>query len=627
MAPKQENGKENKGHAAKMPDRRYGYFRDDQIMFVVTHNPGTIPTSLLEVFKEEINKYLGGVSGGTIEALPRSFSFPAIQDEHFQRRFAKLEELERLAASENNSSDYLQPLREDFSLLVCNLTGAPEEPIDLLNNIKGLRKDFVGRVIALGEGPFLKTHKVEGEITADAVAPGKAGDEIAAMTIQDVSPNWLMSAASQGAGTGGPGGLPAPFRGKDDKARYEFSDFKKRLENAGLYAEGDNVDVAILDAAPSPHELVLAQKEHPDNILLQSLLGPDGVLSLYPATYEETRRMTNTSLNRHDYKMTDHGLFAAGIVHSIVPKAKIHLIEVLNQFGVGDLQSLLDGLLKAYNQILNHGSTRKLVVNCSWMLDLPVSAKHCNAKDDPNPNEKDPEFDFEQSVLEFVLEAEKEQALTLWAICNSLFYAGGQVVAAAGNDWGKLKKGRDDTNDLLAGDADKRTQEPRPEARYPAGFVSAIGVGALPKRAKPDSRTQKYKASSYSNFGDKPAVKGILTLGGEEGKRKGVLGLYISKEYPVKKDPETMPETPHRRELKLEVRNEFEQNAWAWWAGTSFATPIVTGAIAAALASKALDTLEAVEQLYAAHIIDEAFTDVEEDIMLVTQDDELYEDD
>jgi hypothetical protein len=632
MAPKQENGKQNKGHAAKMPDRRYGYFRDDQIMFVVAHPTGTVSANLLEKFRQTIDENLSGMNGGKIEATPLTFAFPVIRDERFRSRLAELEKREQEAAdqkakalgnTESAPATFLPPITGNFSVLVCNLSGAPEEPIDLLQNIGKLRTALVGMEIKLeiDEGPIYIPNPGEGEVSPpDVVALGEPGSTAESITIQDVSPNWLMSAASQGAGTGGPGGLPAPFKGGDVDAQYEFSELKGRLDKIGLYGAGDNVDVAILDTAPCPHDLVLAMKEHPGNALLQRLLEPNGVFKLYPASFEATRRMTNTSLNLHDYKMTDHGLFAAGIIHTIVPKARIHLVEVLNQFGVGDLQSFVEGLTKVRDEIYKPG--RKLVINCSWMLDLPVSQNHRRAQDHPDPNERDPEFDFEEAILKFVRQADEENALTLRQICNSLFLAGAQVVAAAGNDWERTKKRKDD-DDLRVGNTSRQVEAPRPEARYPAGFVSAIGVGALPKGAKPDPRTNKYKASSYSNFGDKPAVKGILTLGGEEGRKKGVLGLYISKEYPVKKDPEYVRDTPHKRELRMEVRNRQEENAWAWWAGTSFATPIMTGAIAAALAFDALDTIDAVEKLYAGGIIQQALTDVAEDIMPVTQDDEL----
>ena len=55
----------------------------------------------------------------------------------------------------------------------------------------------------------------------------------------------------------------------------------------------------------------------------------------------------------------------------------------------------------------------------------------------------------------------------------------------------------------------------------------------------------------------------MTTLGGEEGAENGVLGIYLG-EFPDHTSNETK---------------------WAWWAGTSFATPIISAVTAAVLSS------------------------------------------
>jgi subtilisin family serine protease len=132
------------------------------------------------------------------------------------------------------------------------------------------------------------------------------------------------------------------------------------------------------------------------------------------------------------------------------------------------------------------------------------------------------------------------------------------VIAAAGNDH-------------------RPGQSVAPQARVPAAFDSVQGVGALPK-ALP-RKNGKLKKASYSNQADKPRKIGITTLGGEEGEGQGVLGLYLG-EFPC---------------------GEPNCTKWAWWAGTSFATPVVTGVTVAVLSNMIgtdRQTQVAIERLY-----------------------------
>ncbi len=615
----QANAKK-KGHANKLPSRRNGYFRDDQIMVLVTHDNGTLSNSLLEQFRAGIDTEL--VTGKTAETPPRSISFPQIDPQQGNSRLGKLRELESLEQGNKNPPPGYRPQSSlnAFSILSYNLTGTSEDPRLLLESIKKLRLKFSGTEIAVDKQPPTgvvaagSAPTPEGESPTPQATVGEPGIEVYTMKVEDISPNWLMSVSSQAGGTGGPGGLPSPFQGTDKTEQYEFDDFLD--EHLSLYGKGVDMDIAILDTAPCAHDLVLAPKEHPDNILIQGLLGPNGKLKPYLATYDQLNRMVSTSLNRHDYKMTDHGLFAAGIIHSIVPEAKIHLIEVLNEFGVGDMLSLVEGMNKVFDEIYQPGFGRRLVVNCSWMLDLPLCDGHC-ASIPPNENEEDVEYDFEEAVLTFVQE-EQDLAYALRATCNAIFLAGGQVVAAAGNDWDWSKKKKE----LKAGGTAANVDEPRPdapEARYPAAFASVIGVGAIPRGTRHSAT--KYKASSYSNLGDKPAGVGIVTLGGEEGSKKGVLGLYLEETYPVEV-PNPDPSEKYKRVFEMRARNQnTEKNCWAWWAGTSFATPILTGTMAAVLSLPGYtgEGQDAVVTLRTEKVIQDDMTDAHEDVMHVKQ--------
>jgi subtilisin family serine protease len=59
-------------------------------------------------------------------------------------------------------------------------------------------------------------------------------------------------------------------------------------------------------------------------------------------------------------------------------------------------------------------------------------------------------------------------------------------------------------------------------------------------------------------------------LGGEPGQASGVLGIYLGN-VPPAQGSQASPTS--------------SKNGWAWWAGTSFATPIITGIMAAMLSN------------------------------------------
>ena len=123
----------------------------------------------------------------------------------------------------------------------------------------------------------------------------------------------------------------------------------------------------------------------------------------------------------------------------------------------------------------------------------------------------------------------------------------------------------------------------RPEALYPAAFAydgldRVIPVGAVDKLGK---------ATAYSC---NPGPRGVATYGGDvpkdadikfvDGKTKvtkvdALIGVYSSISYPALAIEDHQP--------SYAVPNA---NGWAYWVGTSFATPIVSAVAARALELK-----------------------------------------
>lgn len=511
---------------AKMPNRKYAYYRDDQIIFLVTHEKNSISNQQLEDFSIKITTNL---NGGIAKKLPRAFSFPKFTDQ------------ERKGNPSSISTDDAELFMGAFSVIDCNITNGPDDPTELMSIIRALNEKLQGQTVS-------------------------------GLTIQGVSPNWLTCVASE-VGGGAPVRIrpPRSFHGNRKAAPYRFNDLMMRLHAHGLDGDGTGVDVVILDTAPSSHDLVAARKEWPDHPIISSLLGPSGKLQLHPASYSELLRLGNTSLNDYDHKLVDHGLFVAGIIHSIAPKADIHLMEVMNHRGIGDFMSFVQGLHKVRTEICD--PERKLVINCSWILEFPCDDLHCRHRNEIG----DPDADFERAVLEFA-KGDQATPLMLEFLFNQFYSLGRQAIAAAGND-----SGRKHTRQIAS--------------HYPAALENVTEVDMSPKTLE-KTNNGTYESSIYSKLSERPESTVIMPLGRQEGNEEGVLGVYLG-EF-----PDGSP----------------NGSKWAWWSGSSFATPILTGAVAAVLSSskRTARTQDAIQQLYGSEIIEYGKTDRIEEVMSVT---------
>jgi hypothetical protein len=426
-------------------------------------------------------------------------------------------------------------------------------------------------------------------------------------TIQAVSPNWLSSPCSEFGTGGGPGARPAPFTGATPGARpatppdaslykLHFPNEFEQLCSPNEEERGEDIVVAVLDTARDPERL----KEAYDNwdqsavnqenrhLLIETLLRPNGPLQVHLASSEERQRMRRVYLKDHFYDMTDHGLFVSGIVHSIAPAAEIHLYEVLNQWGVGDLTTLATTL----SEVIESFAGRKLIVNCSLVLNIPVvEPERIFQKFKGELSIKGHRHtDLDENLVRYLIDTDngltyiQRVVAAVEEACNLLVKNSSKVIAAAGNDWEK--------------------QQDRPITRYPAAFESVLGIGALPK-IRTKTENVRRKPSTYSNLSDAPGWVGVATLGGEPGAHNGLLGVYLG-EFPSEQSG--TPANPPA------VENKFD---WAWWAGTSFATPIVTGAIAAVLSgpSQPATVEEALDLMYENGVIVNEKTEYDEDVL------------
>jgi hypothetical protein len=348
-----------------------------------------------------------------------------------------------------------------------------------------------------------------------------------ALAIRRATPNWLSSGAPY-VGGGGPGSNPIPAvvaapaaEGVTGKQAWEFT-LPEGLPPGG---DGAGVQVAILDTAPDQAALDLAYELWgATNPLIADLLGPAGTLQISRSGYATMMQLADGSLAEHPYPMPDHGLFVAGIIRTLAPQASLQLIEVLNPYGVGTVETIALGMQQLANR---PDTTQPLLINLSLVLNIPPADLLDELK------KQDPMWEpFTQQTLE-----ESSQILEL--VCAELSGQNAFLVAAAGNDGSSFANSH-------------------PLPHYPAAYHSVLGVGALNADDTP---------APYSNACDDLLTEGLAVFGGsvdpllngDADPQHGMLGVYASQQFPSA---------------------QINENGWARWSGTSFATPTLTGTIA-----------------------------------------------
>ncbi|HLQ10265.1 MAG TPA: S8/S53 family peptidase [Ktedonobacteraceae bacterium] len=359
--------------------------------------------------------------------------------------------------------------------------------------------------------------------------------------IVSAMPNWLVSAAPFLYSSGGPAMPPVPAPELDVPAstgglpgwRVSFADAGLPLHPNGA----EDVVVAVLDTAHHP-ERIRAAVTRPDlrrNWLLQQfvadLRNENGLFEIeydrYPIIGDVCTGQDFYGEPRY-YFMPDHGLFVAGLVRDIAPRARIRLIRILNDFGAGDTYNLFAALTDLEQDVIS-GSIRRLVVNLSLCV-MPDIRRLPYVWFD---NRQWPSTQLSSAVR--VL-AHIEEGLRL--LFESMHAQGVLIVAAAGNESLPFRK---------------QGQKPRPP-RAPARYETTLSVTSVNSR---------YAAAQFANIACLPPLDaGIATFGGDiygatdaNGLPDAVRGLYISPTFP---------------------NGEQNLTGWADWRGTSFSTAIIS---------------------------------------------------
>ncbi len=351
-------------------------------------------------------------------------------------------------------------------------------------------------------------------------------------------------------------------------------------------ATGKNVTVFVLDSMPLVPAGATAQTSNiitgaatgagSNNVLLNTIDKEMDLTTSPHVDFEyatlpdalledaEDRLVTGRDINgkRYGFLMPDHGLFVTGIIESIAPSANIEYVRVLNDYGVGDSSTIVASLEEIHGRMLPGGDlhNKPVVINMSLVM---------------TPSDEDLFMNwFGDSVncgpdmhVQMMNDAKLLRSPLQVAI-QALAARGAVLVASAGNDSNSID---------MPG---------RIGPRYPAAFPEVLSVGAVDRQGE---------MASYSNYPQlTPQHNGIATYGGGVPTKADIthdevdafIGLYSAPTYPALEA--TNPATPDSPAPNA--------NAWAYWSGTSFATPVIS-----AVAARVLEHIQP-QGLHARHV-------------------------
>jgi hypothetical protein len=317
------------------------------------------------------------------------------------------------------------------------------------------------------------------------------------------------------------------------------------LSKATVKEQGASVTIGVFDTSPFPDDEVSTtgtpvtiERVNLDPFVL-TVAHPPLPIDLTPTITPAVRA-------------AEHGLFVSGLAHAVAPASSLHLIRVLNDAGCGDMATLI---YEVNRFVASVAGGQKIVVNLSMGVHRPpVSAT-------PTANCQVAEGD--DNVL-------KCQIFSLGTLIGWQSFVGRVVfIAAAGNDSGN--------------DPAVTTHE---VAQVPADFPLAVGVSA--------STMDGQSPTCYTNIGHVAAPGGDgHALGGTIPPPPGVTATCA----PVAKVLCQDAQCPYGLMSLVTIQSADEQG-FAYWSGTSFATPLVSGMAARLLSSgmPALDVIRLLKQ-------------------------------
>lgn len=280
---------------------------------------------------------------------------------------------------------------------------------------------------------------------------------------------------------------------------------------------GEGVRVAVFDTSPYTDAGIPASPAGVAYTIQAASPSPLTIAVSHPKRYAQLAPAA--ALQPPPSDIREHGVFVSSLVHAVAPAAKLHLIRVLDENGCGDLMTLNSAVLDfmRYARSGPRGEPRLEKVVLNFSLGL--HPPRTAVVPGPTP----------------------ETAHSLSGLLARARRWGAVIVAAAGNEGAALSD-----------------QDP-PGPQMPANLDSVIGVEA----AAPDGQR-----ACYANTGD------LAAPGGDGGP------LPASEFDNDGTNCGPLHSTCQDAACAYGVVGVLSTGKYAYWVGSSFATPLVSGTAA-----------------------------------------------
>jgi hypothetical protein len=418
------------------------------------------------------------------------------------------------------------------------------------------------------------------QVVAQSGAQLTIRDDTSGMQLIAVMPHfWCASTNGPGITYGCPISPPFPVPARESHTSGKWHIDPVISHSTIKDATGKGVFVFVLDTLPLPQQIYQADANCGECNTLLHDIAKNVRLSYRILSDSLDDPLANAPITGNDingesagFPMEDHGVFIAGIIRDLAPDSRVECIRVLNDYAVGNIAMLIDALSHIQNRLLE---TNPETGEPGDLYEKPVVV---NMSLTASPAEET------LAELGYTDESMAPARLALLKPMQALAKQGVVFAASAGNGSGPNNQYTDPTGKRVG-------------SRFPAAFAydlpgiasheslsTMIPVGALNRNGD---------AASYSNY---PGELGIGTYGGElpqpdsasANDKTGtqpqlpidaLRGVYTATYYPALSQTDQLS-TYSPAPVFYPMYRPTALSTWAYWSGTSFATPIISALVA-----------------------------------------------